>query len=218
MLVEIKNEQPPVLIKIIFFLSLVVWQLILFYLTYYLYHQFNYTEYITLESWIDHVTPYISWSWIIYYFGFFYIAIWGMIGIWKMNYRQLKTTILAYAAVITTGAVIRLIFPSDAPWIVTADLHQVQVGFKTMFSIEPLGGFPSMHAGISTLTAFIGWFTFRSYLNKFISSFLALLVCLSIITAKEHWAIDVPAGIIVGLVVGFAWLYKFNNRRSYIRV
>lgn len=192
-------------------MSLVLWQLFLFYLTYFLYHQFNYTKFLALESWLDHVTPYISWSWMIYYFGFFYIAIWGLIGIWNLDKKQLKITILAYAVVITSGAVIRLIFPSDAPWIVTSGLHQVQVSFKSMFSIEPLGGFPSMHAGISTLTAFIGWFTFRSTLNKYISTILALLVCLSIITAKEHWALDVPAGIIIGLIVGSVWLGRLKK-------
>jgi len=35
---------------------------------------------------------------------------------------------------------------------------------------------------------------------------LAALVCISIVTAREHWFIDVPAGIILGL--GFGWIWR----------
>lgn len=213
MLEDHKSNYVNHFLKIISLLSLVVWQLILFYLTYYLYHLFGYSNYLNLESWVDHAIPYISWSFVIYYFGFIYIALWGIAGIWNMSRRRLKLTIAGYATIITMGALIRLVFPSDAPWQFIPDLHQAQYLFKNKFNIEPLGGFPSMHAAISTMTAFINFHTFQKYRYKYISILLALLVCCSIVTAKEHWAIDVPAGIVIGLTVGLIWLKRYNSER-----
>ena len=45
-------------------------QLLVFYVTYRLYHVIEYPYYVKLETFLDHIVPYLSWSWIIYYFGF----------------------------------------------------------------------------------------------------------------------------------------------------
>jgi len=72
-----------------------------------------------------------------------------------------------------------------------------------------VAGFPSMHAAMAVLPAFISVFVFRSFWTRAISIILAAAVCISIVTAKEHWAIDVPAGIVLGLGMGWVW-------RSYV--
>jgi membrane-associated phospholipid phosphatase len=65
-----------------------------------------------------------------------------------------------------------------------------------------------MHAAMAVLPACISLFVFRSRMLKFLSVFLSAIVCLSIMTAKEHWAIDVPAGIVLGLAASWVWKHR----------
>lgn len=180
-------------------------QFTVFFLTYYLYRIIPYSGYLELETWFDRAVPYIEWSWIVYYFGFIYIFIWGAAGIWFMSTRALRRTIMVYVILVLTGGVLHLLFPSDSPWPLVGDLSLVQHGFKSTFGIQPLAGFPSMHAALAVLPAFIGFYVFRSRFQRILSAALATLVCISIITAKEHWAVDVPAGILLGLAAGWVW-------------
>jgi membrane-associated phospholipid phosphatase len=180
-------------------------QLFVFYITYYLYKIIPYPGYLELKTWLDTAIPYVSWSWIIYYFGFFYITVWGALGIWLMSNRALRRTILVYVGLVLTGGVLHLLLPSDSPWPLVQRLSSAQHSFKSTCNIEPLAGFPSMHAAMSTLPTFIIFYRFKSWSFRILSTVLALLVCLSIITAREHWAIDVPAGIALGLAAGWVW-------------
>ena len=180
-------------------------QLGVFYITYQLYHLINYPFYINLETWLDRAVPYIAWSWIIYYFGFVYITFWGAAGIWRMPRDILRRTVRVYIWLVLTGGILHLIIPSDSPWPLISTLSAAQHGFKSIFDIEPLAGFPSMHAAMAVLPAVISLHIFRSVTLRVISVLLTLLVCISIITAKEHWAIDIPAGIVLGLVAAWAW-------------
>jgi len=180
-------------------------QLIVFYITYYLYHLIPYPGYLDLETWLDRAVPYLEWSWIIYYFGFAYITIWGAAGVWFMSTWALRRTILVYVGLVLTGGLLHLLIPSDSPWPLVRDLSSAQNSFKSACGIEPLAGFPSMHAAMAVLPAFIGLYLFRSEFQRVLSVVLAVAVCISIITAKEHWAIDVPAGILLGLAFGWIW-------------
>lgn len=184
-------------------------QLCVFYITYILYSIIPYPFYLDLETWLDRAVPYIGWSWIIYYFGFIYITCWGAAGIWTMPRWALRRTISVYAILVLFGGILHLLIPSDSPWPLVADLSAAQNGFKSAFGIEPVAGFPSMHAAMAVLPAFISVFVFRSFWTRAISIILAAAVCISIVTAKEHWAIDVPAGIVLGLGMGWVW-------RSYV--
>ncbi len=181
-------------------------QLAVFYLTYFLYHVIPYPFYLDLETWLDNTIPYIRWTWILYYFGFVYITCWGAAGIWFMPRRVLERTMRIYVALVLTGGVLHLLIPSDSPWPLINDLSGIQAGFKSTWGIEPLAGFPSMHAAMVALPAFISLHVFRSVFTRAVSAILAAAVCISIITAKEHWAIDIPAGIFLGL--GASWLWR----------
>jgi|GEM_PF-810894 len=180
-------------------------QLMVFYVTYHLYHIIPYPGYLDLETWLDRAVPYLEWSWIIYYFGFAYITIWGAAGVWFMSTWALRRTILVYVGLVLTGGLLHLLIPSDSPWPLIRNLSSAQNSFKSACGIEPLAGFPSMHAAMAVLPAFIGLYLFRSKFQRVLSVVLAVAVCISIITAKEHWAVDVPAGILLGLAAGWIW-------------
>ena len=178
----------------------------IFYATYRLYHIIQYPYYLDLETWADHAIPYMSWTYVIYYFGFFYIAAWGAAGIWNMPRWMVRRTITVYVGLVLSGGILHLLIPSDSPWPLITDLSAAQVAFKAAVNVEPLAGFPSMHVAMATLPAFISILTFRSRILQSVSVFLASLVCISIVTAKEHWAIDIPGGLALGLVAGWIWL------------
>jgi len=180
-------------------------QLVVFYATYRLYHMIPYPGYLDLETWLDSAIPYVEWSWIVYYFGFVYITGWGAAGIWYMSTWALRRTIAIYVGLVLAGGLLHLIIPSDSPWPLVGGLSPAQIGFKTACNIEPLAGFPSMHAAMAVLPAYVSLYLFRSSFHRIISVVLAGLVCVSIATAKEHWAIDIPAGAIMGLAAGWLW-------------
>jgi membrane-associated phospholipid phosphatase len=127
----------------------------------------------------------------------------------------MRRTILIYVGLVLTGGILHLLIPSDSPWPLVEELSAVQHRFKDACGIEPLAGFPSMHAAMTVLPAFISLYVFRSVPNRVLSVILALLVCISIVTAKEHWAIDVPAGILLGFIAGWVWhryVWRPGNR------
>lgn len=196
---------------LVFFVCLL--QTSIFYATYKLYHIIQYPYYLDLETWMDHAIPYMSWTYVIYYFGFFYIAIWGAAGIWNMPRWMVRRTITVYIGLVLAGGVLHLLIPSDSPWPLIKDLSAAQVAFKTSVNVEPLAGFPSMHVAMATLPAFISLYVFRSAILRTASVILASLVSISIVTAKEHWAIDVPGGLVLGLAAGWIWLrYAWRDR------
>ena len=205
------NTQVSWYVRIALVAAVGMLQFTVFFLTYYLYKIIPYPRYLQLETWFDRAVPYVAGSWVLYYFGFFYIFIWGAAGIWFMSTRALRRTILVYVVLVLSGGVLHLLLPSDSPWPLVGDLSWVQRNFKNFVGIQPLAGFPSMHAALAVLSAFIGFYVFRSRFRRILSAVLAALVCISIITAKEHWAIDVPAGILLGLGAGWVW-------RRYVRI
>ena len=208
------REDTPVVwyVRVLLIISICAMQAIVFYGTYRLYDIISYTSFLELETWLDHIVPYIGWSWIVYYFGFVYIAVWGGAGIWRMSRLELWATTRIYIGLVLIGGILHLIIPSDSPWPDVASLSEAQRAFKSSLDVEPLAGFPSMHAALATLPAYISIYTLKSRLQQYLSVLLAALVCISVVTAKEHWAIDVPAGIVMGLVAG--WLWKRSIRRA----
>jgi membrane-associated phospholipid phosphatase len=192
-------------VKVGYVLMVASLQFIVFYATYNLYHIIQYPFYFDFEMWFDDAIPYVEWSWIIYYFGFVYISFWGAAGIWHMSDLVLRGTIKVYISLVLIGGLLHLIIPSDSPWPLIENLSDAQHSFKSATNIEPLAGFPSMHVAMASLPAFISVYVFKSKVMKLISVLLALMVSISIITAKEHWAIDAPAGLALGLLAGYVW-------------
>ena len=79
-----------------------------FYLKFELYEIIPYNGYVNVEMSFDDYIPYLEWSWVIYYFGFAYIAIWGAAGIWRFSKRELYRTVTVYSLLIFMGLVLHL--------------------------------------------------------------------------------------------------------------
>jgi membrane-associated phospholipid phosphatase len=195
----------PASTKILLMLLVTALQLFTFFLTYRLYAAFDITEYVQVRTSIDALIPYMKWTWTIYYFGFIYVMLWSVAGIWNQQKLVIQRTITVYCGLILAGAVLRMIIPTDSPWPLVAELTTAQRAFKSACNVEPLAGFPSMHVALSVLTAFMNYSSFRSVGNRVVSVVLAILVSASVVTAKEHWFLDVVSGTVIGLVAGWIW-------------
>lgn len=207
-----REKRPDWYLRVGLVLFVAALQLSTFFWTYKLYAVIPYSTYIDLETAWDAHVPYLEWSWVVYYFGFAYIVFWGAAGIWMMSKRVLRRTITVYSALVLTGAVLHLIIPTEAPWPLVRDLSAAQHSFKTTWNIEPLACFPSMHVALAILPAYISLYTFRSAFSRVVSVILALLVSASVVTAKEHWLLDVWSGLALGLAAGWVWrIYAFRS-------
>ena len=192
-------------LRIAMVLAITALQLATFYLTYKLYAVWGYQRFVDVETFWDRFIPYVRWSWTVYYFGFAYVIFWGAAGIWGLSTRAFRRTGVVFAGLIIAGTILRLVIPTNSPWQFVHELAEAQRSFKTTCGIEPLAGFPSMHVAMAVLSAFISLFVFRGRLQRVLSVLLALLVCASVVTAKEHWSLDVLGGMILGLAAGWVW-------------
>lgn len=177
-----------------------------FYLKFELYEIIPYNGYVNVEMSFDDYIPYLEWSWVIYYFGFAYIAIWGAAGIWRFSKRELYRTVTVYSLLIFMGLVLHLAIPTQAPWPLIENMANVQNTFKEIYGVKPLACLPSMHVALTVLPAFISLFVFKSSWYRLLSIVLAILVSASTVTAKEHWFLDVVSGLLLGLLACWIWV------------
>jgi membrane-associated phospholipid phosphatase len=189
-----------------------------FYLGYKLYAMFPPSDYLDLATSWDYAIPYLRWTWVIYYFGFAYIVLWGGAGVWRLSRRALNRSVAIYAALVLVGAILHLLIPTEAPWPMVGDLTAVQRNFKASYHIEPLACFPSMHVALAVLPAYISLHEFRNRINRVLSVILACAVSASILTAKEHWFLDALGGLVLGLIACWAWkVYAHEPARPHPR-
>lgn len=187
-------------------------QLGTFFATYQFYHVVAYDRFVDLATTWDTAIPYIRGSWVIYYFGFCYIPVWAGIGIWRLSRTDFHRTIGVYGGLVISGAILHLVIPTQAPWPLEERLTSVQHGFKTLFSIEPLACFPSMHVALAVLPCLISLVVIKSAFGRVCSIVLSTAVCFSVVTAKEHWVLDAVSGFVLGLIGFWIW-YRLVPRR-----
>jgi membrane-associated phospholipid phosphatase len=175
------------------------------------YSAFTPSDFIQVETVLDSFIPYWPWTWPIYYFGFFYPLVWAVVVVWRLSWAAFTRTIVVFTVMITTGALLRLIVPTHAPWPEMEVMGSVQQTVKALIETEPLACLPSMHVAIAFLPAFMSIFIFRSLVAKYVSVGLAVLISVSTMTAKEHWILDVFAGLMLAICF-FVWWYYWAYR------
>lgn len=200
-----RSDRPGWMLKVSLVLFVGALQMSNFYLGYKLYAVMQPLTYIDLETAVDRYIPYISWTYVVYYFGLAYVVLWGAAGIWRMPHRLLFRTIAVYSALVLVGAGLHLIFPTYAPWPLVENLSAAQRAFKSGMDIEPVACFPSMHVAMSILPAYICSHMFQFRTAKAVAVILAVLISVSIVTAKEHWFVDAVSGAVLGILAGMAW-------------
>lgn len=161
---------------------------------------------LPVDSWI----PYVSWTWVIYYFGDLYIPIWGTIVVWKLASRQFYRAVVAYSAIILVGAAMHLALPGRSPW--PEDGSVVQHWFHETFTYDRNVCLPSLHVALALLPTCMTFHVFPSRTVGIVATIITALIAISTITLKEHFVLDVIAGTILALVVYVLW--KQPDRRA----
>lgn len=157
-----------------------------------------------VDSWI----PYISWTWIIYYFGDIYITLGAALIVWRLSRKEFIRAIYVYSGMIITGALIQLIFPAQAPW--PSELIKPHLFFHDLISMRPYACLPAMHVSLTILPAFFLFSVTKSKWIRFLSTLLAVLISISTITLEEHFFLDMVAGFILAFVFYILWRWDFK--------
>jgi len=157
---------------------------------------------------IDHWIPYLKWTWTIYYFGDFYIIFAAAAIVYRLPRSKFIRAVWVYAGMIVSGAVIQYAIPTVAPW--PPDLSVGQEFVHNLISLYPYACLPSMHVALTVLPALFLFSVIESRPVRWVSSILAALITLSILTTKEHYFLDMIAGLV--LAAAFYGLWRWNPK------
>ena len=81
---------------------------------------------------------------------------------------------------------------------------------------RPTAAFPSSHVGISVVCMLLAWRTGSRKLFFTLLPF-AMLICLATVYVRAHYAIDVLAGLVVGVAFYYGWSHvskRFHTIRG----
>ena len=154
---------------------------------------------LPIDSWF----PYVAWTWVIYYFGDLYILFWGSIVVWRLPSRQFYRAAVAYAAMIVVGAGMHLALPGISPW--PENGSAVQQWFHEQITYDRNVCLPSMHVALALLPSCMTFDAFRSRAAGTVAIIISAFIAISTVTLKEHFVLDVIAGIVLALAVYAIW-------------
>jgi hypothetical protein len=154
---------------------------------------------IALDRWV----PFLEWTWTIYFFGDFYILLWGAFVVWRMPRPWFRRAILAYAGMIVVGAAVQLAVPARAPW--PTALTDAQRWAHGLIATRPYACLPSMHVALAVLPTAMGLAVLDARWLDSISVGCAVLITISTVTLKEHFVLDAVAGVVLGLAAYAYW-------------
>lgn len=144
----------------------------------------------------DRAVPFVGWTiWI--YLSHFALQAWLVVELARARApRPLASVALASAAALTAFTLFPTTLGPDWPW---RPGPLSQLGYELVARLNtPANSFPSMHVALAALAA-AGVSRVRPSARA-VAVLWAAAVCVSTLTAKQHTAADVPAGLAV------AWL------------
>lgn len=158
----------------------------------------------TLSTLIDEAIPFTP------FWLYIYLAIWGVIfsplAIIR-NYQQLKRTVTGYAFLFSVSFLLFIIFPVKMARPEVAGSGLTLWGLRILYQIDGAGNcFPSIHVA----AIFFGALT-SLRLNRRFGIFLliwAFLISLSALFIKQHYLVDILAGLILALITYIAFIHK----------
>lgn len=157
---------------------------------------------------IDHWIPYLSGTWVIYYFGDIYITLGAALIVWRLPREKFIKAIYVYSGMIVSGALFQLLIPAKAPW--PAEIAKSHLFFHDLISMRPYACLPAMHVSLSLLPAFLLFSVTKSRWLRFWSTLIAILISLTTVTLKEHFVLDLFAGFALALVFYLIWRWDFK--------
>ena len=168
---------------------------------------------ITLPpSALDAAIPRMPWTVWVYlsqfpFLGFVYWQAQGTVA-WTRNLRGMlaATVTSAVVFVVLPTRILREAIDADAA---------TAVAFRLLYGTDPTGNcLPSLHVSLALLGA-SGFWPERPRLGAVCSAWAALIT-ISTLTTKQHYAVDILAGVAVGTAA--AWLVRRaeSNGRSFV--
>jgi membrane-associated phospholipid phosphatase len=139
-----------------------------------------------------------SWVWI--YSGIYYPAI-AVVVLSVRDLRHFNYMAFSYLLLLALHILVFLAYPVEVPSNWRRDESTMEspsqrfLAFVQTFDARS-NCFPSMHVSVATLTALhtarnLPW-------NPAVPAVFVLLICASCILTKQHYLIDLPAGLVVG--------------------
>jgi len=193
-------------------LSLIIGVITLHSVCYYLVNWMNSTRaeesFYDFTICIDHWIPYMSWTWIIYYFGDIYIILGAGIIVWHLPRKKFIRAVSVYSGMIVTGALIQLLLPAVAPW--PDHLIPEHQFFHDLISMKPYANFPSMHVALALLPASLLFSITKNRWIRILSTAAVILISITTVTLKEHFVLDVFSGAALGFVSYLIWKRDFK--------
>jgi len=160
-------------------------------------------------KWDNSIPLQPAWVWI--YSGIYYPAIIAVV----MSVRDLRHfnyMAFSYLVLLAFHMVVFLVFPVEVPqdWRPGASVLTTPSG-RFLALVQRFDArsncFPSMHVSVATLTALHGTTNIPSALIPF--SAFVVLIAVSCVLTKQHYLIDLPAGLVCGWLSFLLYLRLF---------
>lgn len=164
--------------------------------------------YVNFHTIVDDWIPYVPLTLIFYYLGDAYILFFAPVVVWKLRDTKFVRAVGVYTAMIISGALIQLAFPCQAPW--PNHMTSVQLFVHKQAFLRPYACLPSMHVALTVLPACILFWVTKSLWIRALSTMVAFLITVSIVTTKEHYFLDAVTGIVFALVFYVLWESGFK--------
>jgi membrane-associated phospholipid phosphatase len=154
---------------------------------------------------VDRAVPFIPWTLWVYFTDYLLV---GSAFLQSRTWGEVRTFARAYFALLLTGALVHLAWPTAFPresFPVSGDGFTAEV-FALFRQLDmPTSCMPSMHVAGSFLAAFSLWRRRPSLALLFTG--WACLVAVSTLTVKQHYAVDVGAGVVMATLfwAAFYW-------------
>lgn len=132
-----------------------------------------------------------------------------------LPYTRLELRVLAARVlfIVVFSSLIFVLFPLQFSFT-KPEIHTFNFLFGALQADLPYNQLPSLHISFAVVL----WFSLRKYLkNKFLKAFTALwfyLIALSTLFVFQHHFIDIPTGLLMGLVV--VWLIRQDQKSFFI--
>jgi hypothetical protein len=156
-----------------------------------------------LSTALDGAIPHLPHTWPLYWLVYPFVPLVGGLALLRMPDAAFRRAVVAYAAMLLTGAAIQLLIPARAPWpAAPAPMQRLYHGSGLVL---PYANLPSMHVAFATLTALVFSSVARSPAARAAAGAAALAITVGTLTLKEHFVLDAVTGVLLGFAAWSWW-------------
>jgi membrane-associated phospholipid phosphatase len=158
---------------------------------------------------LDRKTPYVPLFALVYFSTYIFVLQPFFI---LTNARQFYWMMTSFASISVISSLIHATFPSKIERVELVTAGGLSGWMLGMFqkTCKPYGNFPSMHVGLSVPVAVANYMV-GGPVNGSLVLIWAVLIAISTLYTKQHYILDVLAGLMGGLVISafMFWLMLF---------